>query len=62
MSSVNLLGLPQKKFGFAGIHAGNLISQEVEKQDKGFKAQYSPLDNKIIILNTSDLPPASNCG
>ena len=56
--SPNLLGLSQKKFGRTGIHVGNLVSQEVAKQDKGLKAQYDPVTNKISILNTSDLPPS----
>jgi len=57
-SSVNLLGLPQDKFGLAGIQIGNLVSQEVAKQDKALKAKYDPISNKISILNTSDLPPS----
>ncbi|MCX6989744.1 MAG: hypothetical protein NTX49_01570 [Chlamydiae bacterium] len=57
-SSVNLLGLPAATFGLAGIHIGNLVSREVAKQDKGFRAQYDPARNKITILNTSDLPPS----
>ena len=31
--STNLLGLLQDKFLLAGIHIGNLVSQEVAKQD-----------------------------
>ena len=56
--STNLLGIPQKEFGLAGIHIGNVISQELDKQGKGFKAQYNPVAKKITVLNTSDLPPA----
>ena len=55
-SSENLLGLPQEKFGLAGIHLGNIISKELAKQDKRYKAQYNPISNNITILNTSDLP------
>jgi len=56
--SENLLAIPQDKFGLAGIHIGNLVSQELVKQSKGLKAQYNPSTNKITILNTSDLPPS----
>ena len=57
-SSVNLLGLPEAKFGLADIHIGNLVSQEVATRGKGFRAQYDSARNTITVLNTSDLPPS----
>lgn len=56
-SSENLLGLPREKFGSVGIGIGNIISKKLAKQDKGYKAQYNPLSNRIVILNTSDVAP-----
>ena len=48
----NLVGLPENQFGITHIHAGNLIYDELAKQNKGLKAQYNHSSNKISILNS----------
>ncbi len=44
--------------GLAGIHVGNVISQESDKQDKKFKAQYNPelLSNFSFMSSPKPLP------
>ncbi len=52
-SSVNLLGIPQDRFGQEGVEAGNLVGQQLKK--RGLKGQYDWSTDKITILNTSEL-------
>lgn len=56
ITSENLLGIPKQQFGSWGIHTGNIVSREIAKQNKGFKAQYNSIANKVTVLNSSDLP------
>jgi hypothetical protein len=54
MSCENVLGIP-KEFGNAGIQVGNMVSEAVSRQNRGYEAKYNLGNRKITILNTPDL-------
>lgn len=58
MISSNTLGIPQELKGTCGVQTGNLINEALIKQNKGFQAKYNIETSRIVVLNSSELPPS----